>query len=67
MRIFTIVLLVLAVALIGYNATVIDFNAPFEGDSVVALIGIVASLCAVLLLLIMNVSKRIQQKVNNKE
>ncbi|WP_340067180.1 hypothetical protein [Ascidiimonas aurantiaca] len=67
MRIFTIVLLILAVVLIGYNATVVNFNAPFEGDSVIALIGIVASLCAVLLLLIMNVSKKIQQKINNKE
>lgn len=59
----TIVLIVLAVALVAYNVTQIDYNAPLKGDSVVALIGVFASLCAVVLLLIFTASKKIQQKI----
>jgi len=59
-----IVLIVLALALAAYNVTNIDFETPFEGDSVVAFIGILAPLCAIVLLLIFRTSKKIQQKVN---
>lgn len=62
MKIFTSILVVLAIALIGFNITLLDFNHPFEGDSVVALIGIVASFCAVLILLIFRMSKIISEK-----
>jgi hypothetical protein len=50
MKIFTNVLVVLAVALIIFNITLLDFKHPFQGDSVVAFIGISASFCAVLIL-----------------
>lgn len=66
MKIFTIILIVLAVALIGYNATLINPDAPFEGDGLVAIIGIVSALCAVLLLSIFNLSKKIQQKIKDQ-
>jgi len=59
-----IILIVLAVALIAYNVTEVNFNNLLEGDSVIALIGIVASLCAIVLLLIFMTSKKIQDKVN---
>ena len=49
--------------LLVYNATLIDFEAPFEGDSLIALIGILASLSAIVLLLIYNTSKKIQKKL----
>ena len=62
MKIFTSILVVLAIALIGFNITLLDFKKPFEGDSVVALIGIVASFCAVLILLIFRTSKIITEK-----
>ncbi len=62
MKIFTSILVVLAIALIGFNITLLDFKKPFEGDSVVALIGIVASVCAVLILLIFRMSKNITEK-----
>jgi hypothetical protein len=62
MKIFTSILVVLAIALIGFNITLLDFKKPFEGDSVVALIGIVASVCAVLILLIFRMSKIITEK-----
>lgn len=59
----TLVLIVLALALIAYNATLINFETPFEGKSTIALIGIVASLCAIVLLLIFRTSKKIQRKI----
>ncbi|NNG11145.1 MAG: hypothetical protein HKM92_13340 [Arenibacter sp.] len=62
-KIVTIVLIVLGLALIAYNVTLVDFNEPFEGNSIIALIGIVASLCAILLLLIYSSSKKIQKKI----
>lgn len=62
-RTFTIILILLALALIAYNATMIDFSDPFKGDSTVALIGILGSLCAIVLLLIYLTSKRIDEKI----
>ena len=56
--------IILAVALIGYNTTLVDLNKPFIGDSVIALIGIAASACAIILLLIYMTSKKIQKIVN---
>ncbi len=63
-RIFSIILIVLALALIAYNVTIIDFTAPFQGDSTIALIGIVASLCAIVLILLYISSKKVQKKIN---
>ncbi len=59
----SIVLIVLAIALIAYNVTILDFDNPLQGDSMVAMIGIVAALCAIVLLLIYITSKRIQEKI----
>ncbi len=61
-----IVLIVLALALLAYNVTIVDFQNPLEGDSTVALIGVLAPLCAIALLLIFRTSKKIQQKVEGK-
>ncbi|OCB76846.1 hypothetical protein [Flavobacterium crassostreae] len=66
MKIFTNILIFLAVALIVFNITLLDFSNPFQGDSVVAFIGIVASFCAVLILWIFRVSKAIEQKTKNQ-
>ena len=66
MKIFTLILSIIAVGLIIYNATMVDFNAPFEGESVIAIITIAAALCAILLLQILRVSKKIEQKVKQK-
>ncbi|RKS00871.1 hypothetical protein [Flavobacterium sp. 102] len=65
MKIFTNILIFLAVALILVNVYLLDFNNPFEGDSMVALIGIAASFCAVLILLIFRMSKKIEDKLKN--
>lgn len=67
MKVFNIILIVIALGLIIYNATLIDFADPLAGDSAIALIGVVAALCAVLLLIILNISKKIQDKVREKK
>jgi hypothetical protein len=65
MKIFTNILIVLAIALILFNIFLLDFNKPFKGDSMIALIGIVASFCAVFILLIFRMSKKIEEKLKN--
>lgn len=62
MKIFSYVIIVFAVALVVLNATKLDFNNLFQGDSLVALIGIVAVLCAVCIILIYRTSKMINDK-----
>jgi hypothetical protein len=65
MKIFTIILIVLASALIIFNITMLDFSNLLKGDSLVGLIGIMASVCAVLILVIFRMSKAIQDKTQN--
>ncbi len=60
---FILILIVLAILLIAYNVTLIDFNNPLEGNSIIALIGILAALCAIVLLLIFMTSRNIQDKI----
>lgn len=67
MKIFTYILTVIAILLIGYNATQINFDAPFEGESMVALITILAGLCAIILLAILRVSKKVEQIIKRKK
>jgi hypothetical protein len=63
-KVLLIILIVLALGLIAYNVTLVDFNDPLRGDSLIALIGIVAALCAIVLLLIYNTSRKIQKKID---
>lgn len=65
MKIFTNILVLLAISLLVFNITLIDFQNPFDGNSVVALVGVVASFCAVLILLIFRMSKKIVEKMND--
>ncbi|WP_276389173.1 hypothetical protein [Eudoraea chungangensis] len=64
-KVLMIVLIVIALGLIIYNASLVDYSNPFEGDSTVAVIGIVVSLCAIILLLIFWTSKKIQNKIKD--
>jgi hypothetical protein len=66
MKIFTSILVALALGLIIFNITLVDFKHPFEGNSMIAFIGIAASICAVLILLIFKMSKNITEKMNDK-
>ena len=58
-----IILIVLALSLIAYNATLLNFENLFEGDSLIAAISIIASSCAIVLLLIFMQAKKIEQKI----
>ncbi|WP_338731944.1 hypothetical protein [Mangrovimonas cancribranchiae] len=60
MKIFSTIITVLALALIVFNVTKINFGAPFQGDSIIALITILCALCAIVLLQILRISKKIQ-------
>lgn len=62
MKIFSYIVFAIATILIVFNLTKINFSQPFEGDSSIALIGVVAGLCAIVLMLIFNISKTIDQK-----
>lgn len=58
-----IILIILALALIAYNVTIVDFENPLQGDSLIALIGILAALSAIVLVLIYHTSRNIQKKI----
>jgi uncharacterized membrane protein len=67
MKILTLLFIVIATALIVFNATQLDLNTPFEGQSMIAIITIAASLCVILMMLILRTSKRIEQKTKEKK
>ncbi len=48
--------------LIIYNITFLDFTNLFEGRSAVAAIGIMSALCAIVLLLIVQASRKFSNK-----
>jgi hypothetical protein len=66
MKYFTILVTLVALGLIVYNARMIDFDNPFEGQSVIALITILACLCAIALLQVLRLSKRVDNKLKGQ-
>ncbi len=62
MKIVSYIIMILAVALIIFNITKISIDEPFEGQSIVAVIGVIAGLCAIFLMAIFLVSKKIEEK-----
>lgn len=66
MKTLIYILIALALVLGIYNATLIDFSNLSEKQSTVALIGIVASISAVLLLTILLQSKKVEEKLKEK-
>ncbi|GAL66036.1 hypothetical protein [Jejuia pallidilutea] len=62
---YTIIILALGLGI--FNATKLNFNALFQGESIIGLITILASLCAIILMLILLTSKRIEEKVKQKK
>lgn len=59
------IFIVVALALIAYNVTIINFENPLDGNSIIALIGIMASLCAIVLLLVFITSRKVQKKIED--
>jgi len=62
MKYVTYIFIAIIIVLIIMNALKLDFTNLFKGDSMIALISIVALLCAVCILLIFKMSKSIEQK-----
>ena len=67
MKIFTTVISIIALGLIAFNVTKLDFNNLLEGDSIIALLGIVASLCVIVLMLVFRSSKSVQDKLKKNK
>ncbi len=61
MKKFTYILAIIAVFLVIYNFTKVDFEDPFQNDSMVAVILVIASICVLLLLAILRISKKIEK------
>ncbi|WP_395059151.1 hypothetical protein [Flavobacterium sp.] len=66
MKIFTYIIIALATIFIGINFTRLDFSNLLEGESLIAIIGIIAIVCAVVILLIFRLSKSIEEKLKNQ-
>jgi len=66
MKISIYVLMALATGIIIFNITQLDYNNLFEGNSVIGLIGIVASLCALLILAIFRSARLIDEKTSRR-
>ena len=62
MKIVTYILIVIALGLIGFNIYMIDFNDLTGETSIISLIGIASCICAILVLVIFNLSKSIQDR-----
>ena len=66
MKTFTYIIIALSVVLIGFNIRMLDFDHILEGNSLIALIGIIGILCAVVILLIFRLSKSIDEKLKKQ-
>lgn len=62
MKIFIYLLIVLAIVVIGYNITLLNFDDLFSGDSGIALIGILCAACVIVLLAILLTSRSISKR-----
>ena len=60
MKIFTTILTIIAIALIIFNSTKLNFDDLFLGESYSAVLTIIAALCAIILLQILRISKKIE-------
>ncbi|MBB4119331.1 MAG: hypothetical protein ACTJGD_02185 [Mesonia hippocampi] len=64
MKYFIYFLIVTAIGLLIFNATMLDFTNIFGKESSVALVGILACLCVIVLMIILLMSKAIKKKVD---
>tara|TARA_B100000780_G_scaffold50462_1_gene31301 strand:+ start:1504 stop:1698 length:195 start_codon:yes stop_codon:yes gene_type:complete len=64
MKIVLPIFIILSLGMFLFNLIQIDWNNPLAGKSSVAVIGVMASASAFLLLLILMLSKRIAKKIN---
>ncbi len=62
MKIFIYILMGLAAALLIFNLTKVNYSSPLDGNSEVAVISVLACACAIVLLLILTISRKIADK-----
>ena len=65
MKILIYTFLGLAAGLLIFNLFHIDFEEPFEGESFAAVVGVGASLCAIILLIILKIAIKIKEKIKS--
>jgi hypothetical protein len=63
MKITTYILITLSVALIIFNITQLDYNNLFNDKNTIAFIGIIASACAILILILFRLATRIKENI----
>jgi hypothetical protein len=63
MKILIYIFFGLAVGLLIFNLFHVDYNAPLAGESFAAVVGVGASLCAIILLAILKIALKIKQKM----
>jgi divalent metal cation (Fe/Co/Zn/Cd) transporter len=62
MKIIIPLFIIIAIGLIIYNLTIVNFSNPLEEDSRIALIGIGTAACAIVLMLLLRTSRKIAEK-----
>lgn len=62
MKLFSYVIIALACVTVVINVLKFDFKHPLEGDSTVALIGIVSALCAIVIVILYRLAKKVNEK-----
>lgn len=67
MKAFKIILAIIAIVLLIYNLTIVDFSNFLSKESTIAIIGVVACICVLLLLVILNLSVKIDRKLKEKK
>lgn len=67
MKVFTLIFSIISIAIIVLNLTKVNYSAPFEGDSMTALIVSFLSLCALFLIWILHTSMQIANKAKYKK
>ena len=64
MKTFMRILMVLSLGMVIFNLTQVNWEDPLYDKSSIAVIGIMAALCAFLLILLLMISKKISKKIN---
>ncbi|MES2865126.1 MAG: hypothetical protein V4666_13455 [Bacteroidota bacterium] len=62
MKIFTYIVIAFSLITIVFNATKVSLDKPFEGESTIALIGIIASFCAIVIVSLFMVSRKLVEQ-----
>ena len=63
MKLLIKILLVISLLMIGFNVFQINWNAPNWNENIIALIGIISSSCALVLILILMISNKISEEL----